>query len=114
MSSLRIKRVIATALTGAIIGSAIGAGAVSAAAEASRSVPPPPSSIAAPAGDAYEDLRAPEQPTAQPVATEPSGFDMPSAAIGAAAGAGVVIVLLAAGGLIRRRPAAPDHGTVGA
>jgi hypothetical protein len=43
----------------------------------------------------------------QQVVGEPSssgGFDMPSAAIGAATGTGTVILLLAAGGLARRLP----------
>src|SRR5262245_22895680 len=142
MSSLAMKRVVATALAGATIASAIGAPAVSADSQSvppppssiaapagkayedlradSQSVPPPPSSIAAPAGKAYEQLRAPDQvptqPTSapEPVADEPSGFDLPSAAIGAATGAGVVILLLAAGGLLRRRPLVRGHDAVGA
>jgi len=151
MSSLAMKRVVATALAGAAIASAIGTTAAAesrlqgpAGAEAgaggSQSVPPPPSSIAAsardayeelrrpdgppppssiaaPAGRAYEQLRAPAQPAAepaadpQPVADEPTGFDLPSAAIGAATGAGLVIALLAVGGLVRRRPLIRRHGT---
>ena len=127
MSSLAMKRVVATALAGAAIASAIGTTAASArpmgqwapgapGSVASASVPPPPSSLAAPAGSAYEELRAPDQPTggSEPVADEPSapsGFDVLSAAIGAATGAGIVIVLLATGGLIRRRPPTRSHGT---
>ena len=125
MSSLAMKRAMATALAGAAIASAIGAtgasarpveqfvpGAAGGTVE-SPSVPPPPSSIAAPAGKAYEELRSPRQPVAQPTGepqpvvdepSSPSGFDLPSAAVGAATGAGIVIVLLAAGGLARRRP----------
>jgi hypothetical protein len=132
MSSLAMKRVVATALAGATIASAIGATAASARpmegfspgasgiSVDSPSVPPPPSSIAAPAGKAYEELRAPDQPAAQPtaeprpVADEPSGFDLPSAAIGAATGAGLVMVLFTAGGLVRRRPLTRRHGTIGA
>jgi hypothetical protein len=135
MSSLAMKRAVATALAGATIASAIGATGASArpveqfvpgsggATAESPSVPPPPSSIAAPAGKAYEELRSPGQPVAQPtgdpqpVVAEPtssSGFDLPSAAIGAATGAGLVIVLLAAGGLARRRPLTRRHGTIGA
>jgi hypothetical protein len=122
MSSLAMRRAVATALAGAIIVSAIGATAASARPMApgsvngtveATSVPPPPSSIAAPAGDAYEELRSPGQPVvAEP--SESSGFDVPSAAIGAATGAGLVIVLLAAGGPARRRPLARGHGTIGA
>ena len=132
MSSLTMKRVVATALAGATIASAIGATAASARpmegsgpgtsgiSVDSPSVPPPPSSIAAPAGRAYEELRASDQPAAQPtaeprpIADEPSGFDLPSAAIGAATGAGLVVVLLIAGGLVRRRPLTGRHGTIGA
>jgi hypothetical protein len=130
MSSLAMKRVVATALAGAAIASAIGATTTSArpmegwasgsqaGAAASPSVPPPPSSLAAPAGRTYEELRMPDQPTGapQPVADEPSapsGFDLPSAAIGAATAAGLVIVLLAFG-LVRRRPLTRRHGTAGA
>jgi len=155
MSSLAMKRVVATALAGAAMASAIGATPASArpmkgsawgvAADAGGSpavpppsssiaasagaayeelrapdrpaAPPPPPPIAAPAGQAYEELRAPDEPAAQPtaepqpVADEPSGFDLPSAAIGAVTGAGLVIALLAAGGLVRRRPLTRRHGT---
>ncbi len=82
--------------------------------EREASVPPPPSSIAQSAGNAYEDLRMPDsrEPSegpapaieAQPVADEPStpgAFDWLSAALGAAAGAGLVLVLFAAGGIRR-------------
>ena len=110
MSSLAMKRVVATALAGATMASAIGAAAASAATPEPQAVPPPPSSIAAPAGEAYEDLRAPQQPASD----EPSGFDVVSAAIGAAAGAGLVILVLAAGGVARRRPMTRRHGTIGA
>jgi hypothetical protein len=132
MSSLAMKRVVAAALAGATIAIAVGAPAASArpvqqffpgeagGLAASRNVPPPPSSIAAPTGEAYAELRAPDEPSAQPtggpqqVSDEPSGFDLVSAAIGAAAGAGLIIVVLAAGGLARRRPLTRRHGTAGA
>lgn len=135
MSSLAMKRALATALAGAAIASGIGASAASArpveqfitgsagATAESPSVPPPASSIAAPAGNAYEELRSPGQPVARPTGepqpvvgepTSPSGFDLPSAAIGATIGAGLVIVLLAAGGPARRRPLTRRHGTIGA
>jgi hypothetical protein len=135
MSSLAMKRAVATALAGAALASAIGATGASArpveqfipssagATAESPSLPPPPSSIAASAGKAYEGLRSPGQPVAQPTGepqpvvdepTSPSGFDLLSAAIGVAAGAGFVIVLLAAGGLARRRPLTRKHGTIGA
>ena len=125
MSSLAMKRAVAMALAGATIASAIAATPASArpveqfipasagGTVQSPSDSPPPSSIAATAGKAYDELRSPGQPVAQstdapqPVVDEPSspsGFDLPSAAVGAATGAGIVIVLLAAGGLARRRP----------
>ena len=70
-------------------------------------VPPPPSSIAASAGQEYEKLRAPDTVASQPVADEPSaprGFDWVSAAIGAVAAAGVAVVSMATLGM--RKPAA--------
>jgi hypothetical protein len=125
MSSLALKRTVATALAAATIASTIGATAVSArpveqsvpgeaaSPVAPESVPPPPSSIAAPAGDAYEELRAPDEPSRQPTG-DPSGFDLVSAAIGAAAASGLIIVMLAVGGLARRRTLTRRHGPVGA
>jgi hypothetical protein len=94
-------------------------------------VAPPPSSIAAPAGQAYEDLRSVDpgakgyqdlrspdtrdravgyQPTvdSQPVVDEPSapgGFDWVSAVIGAAAAGGLALVLMAVFG--NGRPIGP-------
>ena len=65
-------------------------------------VPPPPSSIAMSAGEEYEALRA---PAPQPVADAPpvpTGFDWLSAAIGAAAAAGLALVSIAAVGTRRR------------
>jgi hypothetical protein len=136
MSALAMKRTVATALAGVTLVCAIGATAVSArpvelsipgstagAGAASQSVPPPPSSIAAPAGRAYEELRSPDQVTTQPTGesqpvvddvSTPGGFDLASAAIGAATGGGLVIMLLLAGGLVRRRPLTRRHGAVGA
>ena len=114
MSSLAMKRVVATALAGATMASAIGTAAASAATPEPGRVPPPPSSIAAPAGEAYADLRAPHEVAVQPTTDQPSGFDLASAAIGAAAGGGLIIVLMAAGGLVRRRPLTRRHSTIGA
>jgi hypothetical protein len=45
---------------------------------------------------------------------EDAGFDVSSAAIGAAAGTGLLIVALAAGGLAWRRPMTRGHGAAGA
>jgi len=126
MSALTVKRAVATALAGAAIASAIGATPASARPMAlgsgggtvdSVTVPPPPSSIAAPAGSAYEELRSPAAGSPQPVvakAPEPSGFDLPSAAIGAVTAAGLLIVGLAVAGVARRRPLSRRHGTIGA
>jgi hypothetical protein len=124
MSAMRVKRAMATALAVGGIASAIGAPTVSArpmgyftsgatgASVQSTTVPPPPSSIAAPAGEEYAKLRAPQPVVDAPAPT--GGFDLPSAAIGAATGAGLVIVLVAAGGLAKRRPLTRRHGTIGA
>jgi hypothetical protein len=106
------KKAMAAALAGAAIASSLGPSAAPAApgTDTARTpcVAPPPSLIAASAGEEYARLRADcasRASTTQPVADESTvsgGFDAPSAAIGAAAGTGVVIVLLAAGGLARR------------
>jgi hypothetical protein len=129
MSAVTAKRAVATALAGVIVASAIGATAsartlatVGSADGGSPSVAPPPSSIAAPAGEAYEELRAPDQSPAQPTGesqpvdepSPPSGFDLSSATIGAVSGAGLVLVLIGAGVSTRRRPQTGRHGTVGA
>ena len=71
-------------------------------------VAPPPSSIAASAAKQYQELRSPDTrdlaegsrptPVQQPVVdepSEPSGFDLVSAAIGAIAAAGLSLVLMA-------------------
>jgi hypothetical protein len=115
------KKGLATALAGAALASGLAVSGASANYERTQSPdavpPPPPSSIAASAAEEYAKLRAPNQDS-QPVPadeTPPSdGFDVLSAAIGAAAGAGVLIVALAAAGLVRRRPLARGQGAVGA
>ena len=156
MFSAAYRKRLATALAGAALASALAVSGASADQHAidahNRAVAPPPSSIAAPADDEYQDLRSPDAvdaaraagdapeattpqsgsylvadgyqdlrspdtrdqaegyaPTleSQPVADEPSspgGFDWVSAAIGAAAAAGLSLVLMATLGL--RRPAA--------
>jgi hypothetical protein len=103
MFSTTIKRTIATALSGAAIAGAIGAPVASAmpadhvgASGPPRDVPipPPPPRPSAPAA----------------VETAPdAGFDLSSAAIGAAAGSGLLIVVLAGGGLAWRRPITRGH-----
>jgi hypothetical protein len=60
-------------------------------------VPPPPSSIAMSAADEYELLRAPAASTeVADKPSSPSGFDWVSAAMGAAAAAGIALVTVAA------------------
>jgi hypothetical protein len=131
MISATYKKRLATALAGAALASALAVSGASAdphaidaasrAADAPAAAPPPPSSIAASAGDKYQDLRAPDtrdqaegySPTLepQPVAggpSEPTGFDLVSAAIGAVAAGALSLVLMATLGLRRstgRRPA---------
>ena len=60
-------------------------------------VAPPPSSIAASAAEEYEALRSQGEPqaTTTSVASEPSGFDCVSAAIGAAAAGALSLLLMA-------------------
>lgn len=129
MFSNAIKQSVVTALTGAALASALIVAGASAdegyqdlrspdAVDAARAAGDPP-----PVAE-YQDLRSPDtrdhaedyQPTVapQPAVEAPSsqsGFDLVSAAIGAAAGTGFVIVLLAAGGISRRRPLTRRHGT---
>jgi hypothetical protein len=76
----------------------------------SKSVPPPPSSLAPSAGDAYDKLRSPDQPNAQPAAVRvvqagaDDGFDWGDAGIGA--GGLLALAAIAAGTVvaIRHRP----------
>jgi hypothetical protein len=115
MPSASYKKRLATAMAAAALASAM---AVSGAhahygsqSPGSQKVPPPASSIAASAGEKYQDLRsagsgepAGSRPTLaqQPVADEPSGFDPLSAVIGAVAAAALSLVLMAT--LSTRRP----------
>jgi hypothetical protein len=119
MLTAAYKKGLATALAGAALASGLavsGASAQEATQSPDAPPPPPPSSIAASAAEEYAKLRAPNHDS-QPVPvdeTPPSdGFDVLSAAIGAAAGAGVCMAL-AAPGLVRRRPRARGQGAVGA
>ena len=124
MSPQATRKAMATALAGAAIASSLAAPAVSArpveqylpsasgGATHAPSVPPPPSSIAASAAEEYEELRsagaaATESPPEVDVPTASGGFDLPSAAIGAAGGTGLLIALLAAGGVARNRRRTP-------
>jgi hypothetical protein len=141
MISAAYKKHLATAMAGAALASALAVSGASAhygsQHQRSTDVAPPPSSIAASAGEEYTDLRMPDTRDAaraaevesytdlrspdardaglaeapstplepQPVAaapSEPAGFDLASAAIGAIAAAGLSLVLMATLGM--RRP----------
>ena len=107
MLSTKIKRTIATTLSGAAIAVTLGAPAASA-------MPIDP--VRAP-GNPSDVTIAPSPRSSAPVAVETApdaGFDLSSAAIGAAAGTGLLIVVLTAGGLAWRRPIARGHGAAGA
>ena len=114
MHSATYRKRLATALAGAALASALAVSGASAGYGSVGSpgagdpveVAPPPSSIAVSAAEEYQYLRSPVT-AAQAVADEPSeptGFDLTSAAIGAAAAGGLSLVLMATLGL--RRPAA--------
>lgn len=92
----------ARAIAALLAGTALTMGAPAASARP-MSAPPPPSYIATSAAEEYEQLRAEHTaPTAsQPVVEETGGFDLASAAIGAAAAGGLVIVLVASGARLR-------------
>jgi hypothetical protein len=120
MYSAAYKKRLATAIAGAALASALAVSGASAhygsQPVSSPEVAPPPSSIAASAAEEYQDLRSPDAveapvPEPQPVADEPSepaGFDLASAAIGAVVAGGLSLVLMATLGMRRaprRRPA---------
>jgi len=101
MLSTTIKRTIATALSGAAIAGTLGAPAASA-------MPIDPTGAGEPG-----DTQIVPTPSSSAPSTPDAGFDLSSAAIGAAAGTGLLIVVLAAGGLAWRRPMT-RHGAAGA
>jgi hypothetical protein len=114
MCSAAYRKRLATVIASAAVASALavsGASAQGSQPGSAREVAPPPSSIAASAAEEYNDLRAPNgvepaTPEPQPVADEPSepaGFDLVSAAIGAVVGGGLSLVLMATLGM-RRAP----------
>jgi hypothetical protein len=125
MSSAAYRKRLATAIAGAAVASALAVSGASAQQGSqpvsSPEVAPPPSSIAASAAEEYKDLRAPDTdeaptPEPQPVADEPSepaGFDLVSAAIGAVVGGGLSLVLMATLGM-RRAPRSRAAGASGA
>jgi len=121
MASFASKRAVATALAGAAIASSLGAPAVSAVpgeqplpgasagASDSRSVPPPPSSIAASAVEEYEELRSPDATTIPARVVEvraDRGFDWGDAGIGATGLLALVAIGAGAAVATGRRPGA--------
>ena len=102
MLSTTIKRTIATTLSGAAIAGTLGAPAASA-------MPIDPLGV----GEPGDTQIVPSPPVAVETAPD-GGFDLSSAAIGAAAGGGLLIVALAAGGLAWRHPITRPDRTAGA
>ena len=103
MRSTTIKRTIATALSAAAVAGTI--------APASLAMPADPVGVPGQSGDTQIVAPTPRSSVAAAGETTPdAGFDLSSAAIGAAAGTGLLIVVLAAGGLAWRRPHGRDHG----
>jgi hypothetical protein len=108
MLSTTIKRKMATALSGAAIAAIAGAPAASAM---------PADHVGASGGWDDAQIVAPHPRSSAPSAPEATpdaGFDLSSAAIGAASGGGLLIVVLAAGGMAWRRPIIRRHGAAGA
>jgi hypothetical protein len=104
MLSTTVKRTIATTLSGAAIAGTIGAPAASA-----MPIDPvnPPGE---PGNTQIVPAPHPRAPAAAQ-ATPDAGFDLSSAAIGAAAGTGLLIVALAAAGIASGRPVTRRHRT---
>ena len=86
MSSRAVRRAATIGLAGAAIAGSIGTSATA----------------ARPIEEAWPN-RDRDAVASSGVTREPAGFDLPSAAIGAAGGTAVVILVLAGGGLGRRR-----------
>jgi len=107
MLSTTIKRTIATTLSGAAIAGTLGAPVASAMPIDPVGAPGEPSGVLV--------VPSPPSGTAMAVETAPeaAGFDLSSAAIGAAAGTGLLIAAVAAGGLAWRRPMHHRHGPAG-
>ena len=107
MLSTTVKRTMATALSGAALAGALGTPVASA-------MPSDP--VRATGEPGGTQIVAPTPRSTAPAvaeATPDPGFDLSSAAIGAAAGTGLLIVVLGAGGLALRRPTT-RHGAAGA
>jgi len=105
MFSITMKRTIATGLSGAAVAGVLGAPAASA-------MPIDP--VGAPGAPSTVPIVPSPPPSATAVVETDPGFDLSSAAIGAAAGTGLLIVALAAGGLAWRRPETRGHRAAGA
>ena len=104
MRSITVKRTLATTLSAAAIAGTIGA-------PASMAMPADPVGAHGQPGDTQNVAPTPRSNAAAAGKTTPNaGFDLSSAAIGAAGGTGLLIVVLAAGGLAWRRPHSRDHG----
>jgi hypothetical protein len=101
MLSTTIKRKMATALSGAAIAAIAGAPAASAM----------PADHVGASGGWDDDVQNVAPPA--PEATPDTGFDLSSAAIGAASGGGLLIVVLATGGMAWRRPMTRRHSAPG-
>ena len=103
MRSTTIRRTIATTLSAAAIAGTIGA-------PPSLAMPADPVGAPGRPGDTQIVAPAPRSNAAAAGETTPNaGFDLSSAAIGAAGGTGLLIVVLAAGGLAWRRPITRGH-----
>jgi hypothetical protein len=102
-----VKKPIATVLSGAAIAATIGAPAASA-------MPIDPAGAPGQPGTTQITAPTPRSTAPATVTTPDAGFDLSSAAVGAAAGAGLLIVVLAAGGLAWRRPITRGHGPASA
>lgn len=104
MLSTTINRTIATTLSGAAIAGTLGAPVASA-------MPIDPVGAR---GEPRRPIVLPRSSAPAAVETAPdAGFDVSSAGIGAAAGAGLLIVVLAAGGLAWRPAMTRRHGAAG-
>jgi hypothetical protein len=103
MRSITVKRTLATTLSAAAIAGTIGA-------PPSLAMPADPAGAPGQPGDTQIVAPTPRSSaSAAGEATPDAGFDLSSAAIGAAGGSGLLIVVLAAGGLAWRRPITRGH-----
>jgi hypothetical protein len=106
MRCITAKRAVATTLSAAAIAGTIGA-------PPSLAMPADPVGAPGQPGDTQIVAPTPRSNAAGETTSNP-GFDLSSAAIGAAGGTGLLIVVVAAGGLAWRRPITRDHGAASA